>query len=162
MSPQTSVNVFPDKARPGGLVDNRAKNVESRVASGIVEFGLAVARVTDDNTVRVVTGAGDVAAGILQGAALSSHFLESQQGGSDPESYKDEDMVNTLSMGALWVQVEDTPAVGDDVFVRHTNGIPGAFRTDNAGGEAVEITNARWLGAADAGLSLAPLQINLP
>lgn len=157
---QNSVEVFPDKARPGGLVDNRVKNVESRVAVGDVPFGLAVARTVDDNSVKVVAAAGDVAAGILQGAALSSHFIESQQGGTDPASYKDEDMVNVLSMGALWVQVEDTPAVGDDVFVVHTGAGAGKFRTDST--NAVQITNARWLGAVDPNTGLAPLQINLP
>lgn len=67
--------------------------------------------------------------------------------------------------GPYVVTVEDAPAVGDSVFVRLVAGAggatKGAFRTDNDGGTAVDISAvASWRQAASNGRAV--LEINLP
>ncbi len=69
-----------------------------------------------------------------------------------------------LRRGRIWVVVEEAVTPTDDVFLRHTAGVagdPGSFRTDDPGGEADQVTNARWL-TTTAAAGLAVLDIGVP
>lgn len=73
--------------------------------------------------------------------------------------------VPVVHRGPVLAYVEEAVAPGDAVFFRHTaNGALsqlGAFRTDDDGGNADEVANARWRTSAAAG-GLAELALDTP
>lgn len=71
--------------------------------------------------------------------------------------------VPVLEKGAAWVLTSEAVTATSDVYLCHTAGGAGAvgsFRTDNDGGKAAQITNARWAGTYSSGK--AALIINKP
>ncbi len=160
---QTSVKDDFDVARAGGIADGMPRVINSAVAKVEIPFGRAVTR-DADGEVSLPVNAGEVADGVLQGVALTTHFTESlPQGGVTPASYKVGDMVNVGRKVRVWVEVEDTPTPGDAVFVRFQDGDLGVFRTDADGADAAEITaGAEWASVKDTVTGLAQLDLNLP
>lgn len=74
--------------------------------------------------------------------------------------FADRSVVDVMQKGAIWVDPEGTPAVGDDVFVRIGSGAGGtqlgAFRNDADTATAVQIVGAKF-GRSEAGLTVVEL-----
>lgn len=88
-----------------------------------------------------------------------------EQDTSGVANYAAEDAVSVASKGAFYVYTEETVIPGDPVYMRVYAGsateLPGQFRKTVDSGDAVLISNARWLVGASAD-GTAVLEINLP
>lgn len=74
--------------------------------------------------------------------------------------------ITVLRRGRIWVKAEETVALDDDVYLRHTIGsaaaeLPGRFRTDADSAKADQITNARWVTPV-TGEGLAQIELFHP
>lgn len=73
--------------------------------------------------------------------------------------------LSVMEAGEAVVEVEDAVAFNGDVFMRIANPGPGqhlgAFRSDNAGGDAIQITRAKFR-TATSGAGLARVKVNRP
>jgi hypothetical protein len=99
---------------------------------------------------------------VFMGVALASHTLT--QDSSGLVQYATYDTVNVLTRGCVYVPVEEAVAVGDSVYLRTitvSSDVRGAFRNDVDSGNALLISNARWVKGASSG-GLAILELNLP
>lgn len=125
-----------------------------------IPFGRAVAKDSaTDSACKLPDGAGVDIVGI---AVRDSATEESDA--TAENAYATESAVAVLRRGRIYVVVEEAVTPDDAVFVRHTaNGLLtslGIFRTDNDGGNALEITSARYVTSAGLG-ELAIVDINL-
>lgn len=117
-----------------------------------IPAGIAVCQKgTTEGSVELIDAAADVPVGVV----LNS-YARDPNSLSNADAVKDGNMANVLTEGAVFVKVEDTLDVSDDVFVRHTaNGAGklqlGAFRSDSDSGNASQVFGARWLKGASAG-----------
>lgn len=143
-----------------------------------------VATVSAARQIKVVNPDGDVlfadivvAAGSSQATGTASYtssevFLgiarldaSKEQNTSGVASYAAEDAVSVASKGAFYVYTEETVVPGDPVYMRTYAGsateLVGQFRKTVDSGDAVLVSNARWIegGSADG---VAVLEINLP
>jgi hypothetical protein len=148
---------------PGGATLTLA---DTTVANGELLLGLGVALDTA-GTIRKLT-TGDTAAALF-GITAESTDIAPNSGSLTAEDHYDEGaQVSLVYRGQIPVRVEEAIAIGDGVFVRVTAAgaeLAGAFRTDDGGGDAVQITNARWLEPSytdSQGRLVAMLEINLP
>jgi hypothetical protein len=97
------------------------------------------------------------------GVALLDHAHEQDLDGN--VFYKQYDAISVMSQGRVYVYVEQAVAVGDPVYLRVNQGgdadeLPGQFRMDADGGDAILLSRVRWLkGAAADGFAV--LEINL-
>jgi hypothetical protein len=148
-------------AYPGMRADNSPRNdVLSRVWENATSapHGIAVAVGTDPDV--QVDHAPD-AAGALVGVLQHTHAKEV---GSDDQNLVDEnDTVNVLHVGRIYVTVEDAFTPADSVFVRVAAGGGGtqlgAFRTDDDTSSARAASGMRFLNSGGAG-GLAILEID--
>lgn len=143
-----------------------------------------VATVSAARVIKIVNPDGDVviadivvAAGSSQAAGVATYtgdeaFLgiarldaTKEQNTSGVANYAAEDAVSVASKGAFYVYTEETVVPGDPVYMRVYAGsateLPGQFRKTVDSGDAVLISNARWLVGASAD-GTAVLEINLP
>lgn len=143
-----------------------------------------VATVSAARQIKVVNPDGDVlfadivvAAGASQATGTASYtsdevFLgiarldaSKEQNTNGVASYAAEDAVSVASKGAFYVYTEETVVPGDPVYMRTYAGsateLVGQFRKTVDSGDAVLVSNARWIvgGSADG---VAVLEINLP
>lgn len=149
----------PAAGEAGLLYDLNPRTMESFVAEGALPFGVAVDQGTDPEKQATLLDGSSTAASIL-GIAVRTHALQAVRSQSDDNAYADEEMVNVLSKGRIWVVTEEAVAVGDSVFVRITAAgaeQAGAFRNDADGGDCIELTNARWV---KGGNGLAVLELS--
>lgn len=88
-----------------------------------------------------------------------------EQSTSGVANYAANDAVSVASKGAFYVYTEETVVPGDPVYMRVYAGsateLPGQFRKTVDSGDAVLISNARWLVGASAD-GTAVLEINVP
>lgn len=97
------------------------------------------------------------------GVALLDHAREQTLAGV--AQYDQFEAVSVMSQGRVYVYVEQAVAVGDPVYLRVNAGgdadeLPGQFRMDADGGDAILLSRVRWLkGAAADGFAV--LEINL-
>lgn len=79
-------------------------------------------------------------------------------------SFSQDENVELIRRGRIWVTVEEAVVAGDPVFFRHTvNGglLPGGWRNDTAAGEADQVTQAVFATSAAID-TVALIDINLP
>lgn len=98
-------------------------------------------------------------AGFL-GVAIDDNSLPIDQAGYTAAGVN---RVPVLQRGKWWVTTSEAVTATSDVYMTHTAGGAGAvgtFRTDNDGGKAAQITNARFDGTYGSGK--AALQLNNP
>jgi hypothetical protein len=93
----------------------------------------------------------DANADSLAGIVLNN-FARNPDSLSGSDAIQAGDMCNVRELGAVYVAVEETVAVGDPVYCRHTsdgadNTQLGKFRNDSDSGKAKLIKGARWLTA---------------
>jgi phage tail sheath protein FI len=147
---QLSYPVDQPVAFPGLLADlNDSNYIVSRAneAAAAMEYGIAVIEGTADDQMLRVTDAAQPIAGV------TVHQHANEVGGDDLNLIDPNKMGDVLRRGTIYVQVEDAVSKGDAPFVRVLvggGGIIGAFRSDADGGNARQLSNARYATSADA------------
>lgn len=149
---QTTYNPAPDAAVAGMIGDSTDYTTRTgNNPAAALEFGLAVAKVAG-NSDEVTTTAG-VTAGAIVGVAV-------REVSTTNNNYPVKSAVTYMTQGAIWVETDETVAVGDDVYVRVAGGNIGKFRNDADTANAVLLPNSRWLtGVTGAGLALLSLNL---
>jgi hypothetical protein len=98
------------------------------------------------------------------GVVMHSHATVSKEDGLDA-GYATKETANVLRKGYIWVVIEETVAIGDAVFFRHTAGGGGtklgAFRNDADTATADAITNARWVKGGTQAEGIALLELGI-
>lgn len=127
-------------------------NTQAAMASGVAIVDDSVA-----NGERAIIAPTALLLTVL-GITLFQHTDSSDLDNDD--IYAADSVVPYRRRGLVWVQVEETVAVGDQVFFRHANAgageALGAFRNDNDGGDATALTIAaaglagRWVTGGTA------------
>lgn len=148
----------PAAAFAGMLYDLNPRTVDSRIAEEALPFGIAVDQGTNSETECALCDGSSTASSIL-GISLRTHALQASDQ-SDDLAYSAQEMANVMRKGRCWVVTEEAVAVGDDVYVRITaSGAEqaGAFRNDADGGDAIQLTNAKWI---KGGNGLAVLELS--
>jgi hypothetical protein len=102
---------------------------------------------TDPGLIQLPSANTDVFMGVVQFRHEDAELESTPTGFSYPPGTH----VPVDPNGAHVVTVETAVLPGDNVFVRFQNGTIGAWRNDNAGGDAVQITGARFLSNSAAG-----------
>lgn len=108
-------------------------------------------------------GAATYEAEAFVGVAVLDHAHEQTLAGV--AQYKQYDAVSVMTRGRIYVYVEQAVAVGDPVYLRTTQGgdadeLPGQFRMDADGGDAMLLDKVRWLKGASAD-GFAVLELNI-
>lgn len=142
---QTEYKDNQEKAFAGLLTDMAPNYIHSLLneEAAAVGFGRGVLQGTADD--QFLLPSGDILK--FQGITIHSHNFENQ--GVDGIPVKG--MASTMKKGVCWVVAEDTVAKGEGVFLRHTGGNEGGFRSDVDGANATQITGAEWMSSAGAG-----------
>lgn len=129
-----------------------------------VEFGLFVCKDSlADNVCRLPFQATDITGG-FGGVALHTHNVEQSNPTSGNVGYPYSSMINLLSKGRVYVQVEEAVTAGDAVYVRYAVGTGskiGAFRKSEDSSTAGLLPSSRYITSADAN-GFAVVEINLP
>ena len=124
---------------------NGMTNIRSYVAEGDdIGFGLGVMDGTDAEKQVKIFSSGT---GKFRGVALQS----TEASDLDNSAYEEYDPVAVIDQGVVWVYVEEAVNVGDAVRIRHTGGVPGAFRTSATSTNAAVLTGAEWRSDAGSG-----------
>jgi hypothetical protein len=66
-----------------------------------------------------------------------------------------------MKRGEIYVEVDDTVAAGDDVYIRKANGTLGIARNDSASGDAIQLSASKFLEAGVSG-DYVRIEINQP
>lgn len=144
MSQQTSYAVYIDKSYPGVLADIQPREVDSKVWEDSTDgiFGIFVARGTGDDQV-ILPAASD--ADIL-GPVIAHQNIELPRSAATV-AIEEEDSLNVLRDGAIYVQTEDACVPGGGVYVRYAAGAGGtqlgAVRATAVTDETLDLT-AEW------------------
>lgn len=128
-------------------------DVVSRIAEGVVGFGVAVGRGTDTDD-QVVVGLG---AGFL-GIAVRDTAIENSPVGGEIVSYPDEKNVAIMRQGYIWGKLAAamTPAIGGDVWFNDTTG---EFGTTVTAGFS-KIDGATYESVATGGLAIIRIGVS--
>jgi hypothetical protein len=164
---QTSYSTQPDQAFAGLLGDVGPHDALSRAFQAgasprdVSPFGVAMVAGTDPVTQAKLPTA---TAQVFLGIAVHKHRDPVDRDDASTTGIEDGDTMSLLTKGRVWVRVEEAVAPGDAVYFRHTQvgaEQAGAFRNDADGGDADQITSARWASVA-TGAGIALLEINVP
>lgn len=161
MPVQTSYLAEHATAFEGQRSDFGLFDIQSKAAEGSdINFGLAVIRGTADDQAKLPSAAGQAFLGITEYTTAWS------ANASDVHLYKENQEMNIVDFGRVWVICEDGCVPGDSVFYRHTTGtgtVIGAFRTDADTATADQIDGASFETTASAGgLALVQLRSEVP
>lgn len=118
--------------------------------AGGISFGRVCVR-AGDQTVRLPTGAGDLAAGAPIGISVRQEYFEQNGVG-----YADGEPIAVMFTGYIWVRTEGAVVEGTPVLVRVAAGGLGLGAFVGAGGTA--LPGARW-DTATAGPGLAIVRL---
>lgn len=150
-SAPTGASITPANTQEAGGVD--------------IQMGVAVAEGSADDLAAVLSGStvdDDLAGIVVRG--MDGLVNDLGEGGA-PATFAPNATLSVLRRGEAWVTVEDAVAKGADAFVRIQNpaaGDPvGLFRSDADGGDAIEMTGARY-ASSTTGRGLAKVRINRP
>ena len=133
----------------GQIEDRSMADVVSRIASGgAIGFGVGVID-TDQRTAKLPTGA-EVSTGITVRETVRDND------GNTPGQYEEGEAMSVIRVGRVWVTTVDGSAHGDNVYV-----VPdtGALTNTASGGTNIQLPNATWKSAANAG-GRALVQLN--
>ena len=143
---QTNYTIEAALAFAGMIAEGSKTRSISRSSEDAVAFeaGRPGVAGTDAETQFVLpTGAGEV----FLGVTVHKHGRE-QMGLAGPLSFQQNENVELLRQGQIWVIVEEAVSVGDPVFFRHTvNGglVPGGWRTDADTANADQVDGAVFM-----------------
>ena len=136
----------------GQVADQQNIEIMSGVAEGVVPVGIAVTRGALDTGVIVPSGTGT-----FRGVSVRSLDLEANA--ATAIEYVDGNEVAILTRGTIFVEANETVAVGEPVFFQHTGTGIGNFRNDADTAQADQIVGAEFL---DAGLVGELVRIRIP
>lgn len=131
---------------PGDTGDKRDESWLND-SGGELSAGIAVS-VKSEGKADLFNAGTDVIAGIV----LHSMARDADGLAGATAAYKSGRMMNVRAEGAIYVHVEETVAVGEPVYCRHTsdggsNTVLGKFRNDADSGRCRLVKGARWLKA---------------
>ncbi len=139
---QIDYNLYHGKGYVGGIADLSPREVETKFNEesqpGFMGFGRGVTYGTSDDSILFPVSAG---AGII-GFTILTHNHELSGVGSDEISIAENDVVDVLRDGSIYVQPETAVSQGEQVFVRHTvatTELLGAVRNDLDTDKAVAV-----------------------
>lgn len=149
MATQTSYSQSMSKPFAGSPGDTGLKRDESFLndEGSDIPYGIAVTRKSQGKCEEF-----DAPADVIAGITLATMARTTATIAGD--AIKSGDMANVRALGAVYVEPEQTVAVNDPVYVRHTsdggsNLQLGKFRKDSDSGRARLVTGARWLTGGD-------------
>lgn len=164
--PQTSVTAMTE-AVAGLLADNTLTKDclpgTSEESSAEIPFGVMVAIGTEDDGALLLHTSAAAMASKLKGVSVFGHGYAKPQELGDT-GFKPKCTFDVLNKGRIYVLVEETVAVGDDVRVRVVtagNEVKGAFRATQDSTDCVKINKfAKWIRGASSG-GLAVVEIDM-
>ena len=131
----------------------------ANVTGNPVPFGYGLAEGTDGVVAVLPSATGFLFAGIAM------HVAKQVPNDGTGAKYEAGEAITTRRRGRVWVKAEETVAMDDDVYLRHTLGaateLPGRFRTDSDSAKADQISNARWVTPV-TGEGLAQIELFHP
>ena len=148
---QSSYDINHAQAYPGQPGNMGPQSTVSRVAINTIPFGYAVCRAADQTA--------SIPAAGLSFAGIAKRDQGRQADGSAVIQYEAGEEVAIMEDGYAWGVAEEAVTAGQPVFFRRENGIPGQFRNDAVGGDAVVISGATF--ETDAGIG-EPVLIRMP
>lgn len=149
---QTSYNIDPAVGYAGQLASTDYSSNAFKVEGSGVTWGLAVTQGTAADQVKALADATSNVVGFV----MQHHTAD----GKTP----DEDVVNVLHRGELWVTTEDAATAGGSVFVRAVAAgteVKGAVRASKDSSDTIKLDNVKFKTSAAAG-GLAIISVNLP
>ena len=124
-----------------------------------IPAGRAVVRNAVDTQVMQLPGAGSVSADLL-GIVIRKHAYPTANN-NDAVSVPIGEHGEVMFRGEVYVEVDSAVVAGGNVFIRVANGVLGIARADNAGGDAVQLLNAKFIQAGGIG-DVVAIRINQP
>lgn len=162
---QTAYNINQNAAMLGMSVDSAYKHDESMIADEDITVGRGVTKVVgEDDQVQLP----DVTDNGLYGVALRTQALEGGLPNTTEEPYYPEKSVASIRRcGSIWVWFETSfDPDSDTLYMRAVAGgageVPGQFRNDADGGEAVAVTGNVAVKTTLAGAGLGVIEVNKP
>lgn len=151
---QTSYQVDFDAGFPGLSGDSGPADLLTRSngTAGAFGLGLAVKEGAAANEFAAYTSGSTV-------LGVTRHEHTAVEAGG---SLAVDQTASILTKGRIWVQIDQTVAIGDPVFVRHTAGTAGIFRKDADTANASALPGAKWVKGGTAAEGVALLDLNLP
>lgn len=153
MSPQTTYNAQWTQLEAGFIYDLHPKTVVTRIADGSVAVGIGA---SEGATAGRGCKTPDAVGNKLVGITIPDSGKENADDGT--QTYAQYDTVNILTQGAVCVHAEGSPAVGDPVWVRVSNGaggtVEGYCRVDDDTNTAIQLDGAKFGSAASGGLAV--------
>jgi hypothetical protein len=144
------------------IYDNVGHTITVNSLNNAISITVDISGITGTMTISsIVASTTDVAAD-FQGVSVHTHTLSETN-----YVYPANSPINILRKGRIYVIAEVAVDADDPVFYRVEVGatpateIVGGFRNDSDGGQAIELTFAKWVRGADAA-GFAVLEINLP
>ena len=136
MSQQTTYSIYMDKALAGligNLTPREISSMRNEEADGVVLFGLGVSQGTANDQMLLPASAGDS----IIGFTVYNVGHELPRGGAIA-TINQNDMLNVMRKGNIYVIPEDTVSKGGAVYVRHTaNGAATQLGSVRSDGDAV-------------------------
>jgi len=120
MSVQTSYSQSMTRAVAGNIVDANPKRVSTKANTATtLEFGRGVVQDSSNQGNVRLPASGDALADFA-GVALLDNKIEAPAAGGVATEYPLNSAMGVLEEGNVWVQTEESVAVGDDVYMRIT------------------------------------------
>lgn len=149
--------------RPGDISSGLPFRVKTKInpTNNVLPYGRAVVQGTETRDVLLPTSSNTAFVGITVNSSLYEKAVTS----NGEQGYPAQSVIDVLSSGEIWVEVEEAVAPGDPVYFRHTattsNPKVGVFRKSADGTNAALISQARWI-TKTTGPGVAILEINIP
>lgn len=148
-----------------GGANNRTLFVNAEFSGPLVVDDFTVTLGASQATAVITDSTADTLYGVALRIQNKMNILNPNVGSDGAAPYYEGEAVSLLTRGRVYVKVENAVSSDDQVYLRFVSGGAGEevgqFRSDNAGGNAVLVADARWIFGASAG-GLAVLEINMP
>lgn len=158
---QTSYSIDQSAGLPGQMADCGFQDSITGInSSAAMPFGKLAVKGASDGLCKLPALATDITSkGLVMGVSVKTHAMESSLSG-DPQ-YPINSVPSLLRKGRIYVKVEETVVVGDDVYVRYAAGGDGlgSFGKTAGTSERAQLDGASWYKGASAG-GLAILEVN--
>ena len=160
---QTQYNIDQPEAFAGLIGDSGVTRKETGLAEGIIKFGLGLVVGTDtERQVKVPSSPGDV----VRGISIHQHVEQALNTGV--AEYKDEDAVDVMRRGLVWMRQEDsdvgTLVIDDPAYINVAIGGAqlGRVTSVSTGNDLIPTGVVRKLSNDPEGNGIALIEINLP
>ncbi len=166
-TPFTAVLANQNESGQVGSGDISKSTTTATLTGSPVPFGRALSQTATANIVELPSATSFVLEGIsiarAKGRPRDNTVTPPVTGDAQ---YREEEAINVLRKGRIWVKPEQAVTPESDVYIRHTQAVTaahtvGRFRTDADTAKADQLSTARWITSASAN-ELAVLEINVP